>query len=42
MPWLQNRKKRDIVKKKIPKKHHSEKACQANARRSITKQAPYF
>jgi hypothetical protein len=33
--------KRDIVKKKtIKRKHPSEKACQANARRSITKQAP--
>jgi hypothetical protein len=40
MPWLQN-KKRDIVKKKISKEeNHSEKACQANARRSVTKQAP--
>jgi hypothetical protein len=33
-------KKRDIVKKKITKrKHRYEKACQANARRSITKRA---
>ncbi len=40
MPWLQN-KKRDIVKKKIiERKHCSEKACQANARCSVTKQAP--
>jgi hypothetical protein len=40
MPWLQN-KKRDIVTKKIiRRKHHSEKACQANARRSATKRAP--
>jgi len=34
-------KKRDVVKKKvIERKHRSEKACQANARRSITKRAP--
>jgi hypothetical protein len=34
-------KKRDIAKKKIIKrKHRSENACQANARRSITKRAP--
>jgi hypothetical protein len=34
-------KKRDIVKKKIiERKHRSEKACQANARHSITKRAP--
>ncbi len=41
MPWLQHQKKRDIVKKIIiERKHCSEKACQANARCSITKQAP--
>jgi hypothetical protein len=40
MPWLQ-KKKRDIVKKKIIEtKHRSEKACQANSRRSVTKRAP--